>query len=398
MIGELEFSYELCKCPVIAITGTNGKTTTTLLVEQMLNACGVRTLAAGNISPAFSSIVKQTPDLDVVTLEVSSFQLEKIRKFHPQVAVWLNLTPDHLDRYASVEEYRAAKLRMFENQTEKDFAIVNFRDNLPLAEGAADHIQRVCAGRGFRVSRRCGLFPRGARARHGRHKAARPAQRGECDGRSRRGRGRSGSVSRKWPPPLSRLRCRCRTRCELDPHAGRCSHISTTRRPPTSTRWRKRFSPRRGPSCSSRAARTRDSSSVPSPTLFCRKAHKCGADRPRWPRASSTMWSPRARPVHTGSRLARRGRSSLSRAERAARATSSSLFTRNVVLLDMFKNYEGPRRPVPLDRPIPVPSPAEIPMALFKKRKKLRGNRPGAPCTAAARDFRRAEHEAFQRR
>ncbi len=131
MIGELEFAFELCACPVIAITGTNGKTTTTQIVEQMLNACGVKTIAAGNISPAFASVVKRSAQLDVMTLEVSSFQLEEIRTFHPQIAVWLNLAPDHLDRYASVAAYRAAKLRMFENQTADDFAVVNFRDELP---------------------------------------------------------------------------------------------------------------------------------------------------------------------------------------------------------------------------------------------------------------------------
>jgi UDP-N-acetylmuramoylalanine--D-glutamate ligase len=131
IIGELELSYGLCSCPVIAITGTNGKTTTTELVVRMLNACGVRTLASGNISPAFAATVRKSPELDVMTLEVSSFQLEQIRAFKPRVAVWLNLTPDHLDRYASMEEYRNAKLRVFENQTDGDYAVVNYRDALP---------------------------------------------------------------------------------------------------------------------------------------------------------------------------------------------------------------------------------------------------------------------------
>lgn len=131
MIGELEMSWELCKCPVIAITGTNGKTTTTQLVERMLNAAGVRTVAAGNIGPAFAAEVSRSGELDVMTLEVSSFQLEEIRTFRPRIAVWLNFTPDHLDRYKSLEEYRAAKLRIFENQTGEDFAVVNKRDPLP---------------------------------------------------------------------------------------------------------------------------------------------------------------------------------------------------------------------------------------------------------------------------
>lgn len=131
MIGELELSFELCECPVVAITGTNGKTTTTELVARMFNACGVRTLASGNIGPAFAATVRKSRELDLMTLEVSSFQLERIRTFRPQIAVWLNFTPDHLDRYASLEEYRDAKLRIFENQTEEDFAVVNLRDQLP---------------------------------------------------------------------------------------------------------------------------------------------------------------------------------------------------------------------------------------------------------------------------
>jgi UDP-N-acetylmuramoylalanine--D-glutamate ligase len=128
MIGELEFSYELCKCPVIAITGTNGKTTTTELVARMLNENAVATLPAGNIGPAFAAVVKKSADLEVMTLEVSSFQLEEIHTFRPHIAIWLNFTPDHLDRYPDMEAYRQAKLRIFENQTEEDFAVVKFED------------------------------------------------------------------------------------------------------------------------------------------------------------------------------------------------------------------------------------------------------------------------------
>ncbi len=131
MIGELELAYELCKCPVVAITGTNGKTTTTQLVERMFNGSGVSTIACGNISPAFAAVVRKSGGLDLMTLEVSSFQLEQIRTFRPRIAVWLNLSANHLDRYNSMEEYRTAKLRIFENQTEEDFAVVNLRDQLP---------------------------------------------------------------------------------------------------------------------------------------------------------------------------------------------------------------------------------------------------------------------------
>lgn len=131
MIGELELAYEMCKCPIIGITGTNGKTTTTQLVERMLNACDVRTVAAGNIGPAFSARVKQSDGLDVMTLEISSFQLETITRFRASVAVWLGFAADHLDRYKSMDEYYEAKIRIFENQTEDDWAVVNYRDKLP---------------------------------------------------------------------------------------------------------------------------------------------------------------------------------------------------------------------------------------------------------------------------
>jgi UDP-N-acetylmuramoylalanine--D-glutamate ligase len=132
MIGELELAYEMCKCPIIGITGTNGKTTTTQLVERMLISCGVKTVTAGNIGPAFSARVKQSANLDVMTLEISSFQLETIRRFRPNVSVWLGFAADHLDRYKTMEEYYEAKIRIFENQTGDDWAVVNYRDKLPV--------------------------------------------------------------------------------------------------------------------------------------------------------------------------------------------------------------------------------------------------------------------------
>ncbi|MEI8311689.1 MAG: Mur ligase family protein, partial [Verrucomicrobiota bacterium] len=99
VIGELELAFEECSCPTVAITGTNGKTTTTELTTEMLKACGVRTMASGNIGLPFATAVRSSNELDVMVLEVSSFQLETVRTFHPQVAVWLNLSPNHLDRY-----------------------------------------------------------------------------------------------------------------------------------------------------------------------------------------------------------------------------------------------------------------------------------------------------------
>ncbi len=129
-IGELELGWRSCKLPVIAITGTNGKTTTTELLAQMLNSCGQRTIACGNIGKPLCEVVRRQKDFDVLTVEVSSFQLETIQTFRPAVALWLNFAPDHLDRYRSVWEYREAKLRIFENQTAEDVAIMNAAENL----------------------------------------------------------------------------------------------------------------------------------------------------------------------------------------------------------------------------------------------------------------------------
>ncbi len=131
MIGEVELAYEMCHCPVVAVTGTNGKTTTTGLIHSLLAGSGKSVAAGGNMGPPFSSLVGNSSELDYLVVEVSSFQLEEIRQFRPTVAVWLNFSPDHLDRYASLAEYRAAKLRIFMNQQHGDFAIVNRACELP---------------------------------------------------------------------------------------------------------------------------------------------------------------------------------------------------------------------------------------------------------------------------
>jgi UDP-N-acetylmuramoylalanine--D-glutamate ligase len=131
LLGELEIASRFCRCPIVAITGTNGKTTTTELVERVLTASGKRTRAGGNIGTAFSAAVRNSAELDVMVLEVSSFQLEEIAEFRPHVSVHLNLTPDHLDRYPSMAEYEAAKWQIFRNQTADDYAIVNTNLRLP---------------------------------------------------------------------------------------------------------------------------------------------------------------------------------------------------------------------------------------------------------------------------
>jgi UDP-N-acetylmuramoylalanine--D-glutamate ligase len=144
MLGELEVAYRFCQCPIVAITGTNGKTTTTELAAAVLAAGGRRTKASGNIGTAFSAAVRDSANLDVMVLEVSSFQLEHIVEFRPRISVHLNLTPDHLDRYGSMEEYEAAKWQVFRNQTVDDYAIVNA--NLRLPEIAARKITLSAAG------------------------------------------------------------------------------------------------------------------------------------------------------------------------------------------------------------------------------------------------------------
>lgn len=125
LIGELELAYRNTQIPMIGITGTNGKSTTTDLIALILQEGGVKTLACGNFGIPVCEAVRQGNPYDVLTVEISSFQLESIESFRPHIAVFLNITPDHMDRYESFEDYRAAKLRIFKNQTAEDFAVVN---------------------------------------------------------------------------------------------------------------------------------------------------------------------------------------------------------------------------------------------------------------------------------
>jgi len=125
LTGEMEFGFTLTDLPMIAITGTNGKSTTTELISAMFNGCGKRSLPCGNHGTALCEVIISREPYDVLALEVSSFQLETIATFKPHISLWLNFAADHLDRYASEPEYFAAKFRMFENQTPEDFAVVN---------------------------------------------------------------------------------------------------------------------------------------------------------------------------------------------------------------------------------------------------------------------------------
>ena len=125
VMGEIEFASRYWAKPIVAITGTNGKTTTTELAAHLLEANGQRAVAGGNHGKPFAEIVLEPAGYDVAVLELSSFQLESIHRFCPYVSVWLNFAPDHMDRYGSVEDYRRAKLAIYRNQTADQWAIVN---------------------------------------------------------------------------------------------------------------------------------------------------------------------------------------------------------------------------------------------------------------------------------
>ena len=127
IISELEVAFRLCSTPIIAITGTNGKSTTTALIGEILKNDGKNIAVGGNIGVPAVSLVEPAPR-DFLVLEVSSFQLESISTFRPFVSVLLNLTQDHLDRHHSLKEYAAMKERITENQTPDDFLIANWDD------------------------------------------------------------------------------------------------------------------------------------------------------------------------------------------------------------------------------------------------------------------------------
>lgn len=128
--GEVEAAYRLTRTPFIAITGTNGKTTTTTLLGEIFKASGRGTHVVGNIGDPIANYVDSANADDVFVTEISSFQLETIDTFRPQAAAILNLTPDHLDRHLSMENYVSAKGRIFENQGNEDLLVLNGDDPL----------------------------------------------------------------------------------------------------------------------------------------------------------------------------------------------------------------------------------------------------------------------------
>ena len=132
LISEIEFGY-LIKHPaskIIAVTGSNGKSTTVSLIHHILITAGYKSILAGNIGTAFTSFPIEKSGIDFIVLEISSFQLDLIDTFKPEVGIILNITPDHLNRYLSFDDYAKSKFRIFQNQNSNDLAVLNLDDEV----------------------------------------------------------------------------------------------------------------------------------------------------------------------------------------------------------------------------------------------------------------------------
>jgi UDP-N-acetylmuramoylalanine--D-glutamate ligase len=142
VIGEIELAARFLLGRIVAITGTNGKTTTTTLIGELLKDAGLKVQVGGNIGTPLISLVDESSDDGWTVAEVSSFQLETIVDFHPSVALVLNVTPNHMDRYELVTDYAAAKHRIFRNQTPEDVAVLNADDEIVAswAQGLRAHV------------------------------------------------------------------------------------------------------------------------------------------------------------------------------------------------------------------------------------------------------------------
>ncbi len=159
VIGEVELASRYLKGRIVAITGSNGKTTTTALIGELLGAAGIPSQVGGNIGTPLISLVESSRDDGWTVVEMSSFQLETIRDFHPSVAVVLNVTPNHMDRYESFTDYAAAKHRIFMNQVPGDLAVLNADDEIvsSWARGLRAHVASFSVKRELEE----GLFLRG---------------------------------------------------------------------------------------------------------------------------------------------------------------------------------------------------------------------------------------------
>lgn len=128
VISEIELGYQFCNTEIIAVSGTNGKTTTTMLIDEVLRAGAIHTVAVGNIGTPFCDVCDRLKPYETAVVEVSSFQLETVNEFVPDVAVLLNIAPDHLDRHNCFEDYIATKAKLFANQSDCDLAVINDDD------------------------------------------------------------------------------------------------------------------------------------------------------------------------------------------------------------------------------------------------------------------------------
>ena len=159
VIGEVELAYRFMKGRIVGITGSNGKTTTTTLIGELLKNAGIETQVGGNIGTPLLDLAGSTTDDIWSVVELSSFQLETIKEFRANVAICLNVTPNHLDRYESFTDYAAAKHRIFMNQTAEDLAVLNADDEITAswAKGLKAHVSM------FSIRRELdeGLFLRG---------------------------------------------------------------------------------------------------------------------------------------------------------------------------------------------------------------------------------------------
>ena len=145
VVSEVELAYEVSKSPIVAVTGTNGKTTTTTLLTKVLEGSGKPVRVGGNIGDSLSEVAYSMPAGGFLVAELSSYQLETIKHFRPIGAIMLNITPDHLARHKTMENYIAAKERIFENQLKSDFLVLNIDDSVvaDMEHRAPGHILQI---------------------------------------------------------------------------------------------------------------------------------------------------------------------------------------------------------------------------------------------------------------
>ncbi len=148
VIGEIELGYRFCKGKIVAVTGTNGKTTTTKLIGDILNKGGKKAYTLGNIGKSFCENVDAIARDEIAVLEVSSFQLESVKEFRPLIASCLNVTPDHMERHKNMQNYAMSKFNIFINQGKDDYAVLNYDDEI-----TKNFSDRIC-GKVFYTSAR----------------------------------------------------------------------------------------------------------------------------------------------------------------------------------------------------------------------------------------------------